>query len=144
MHINICFSLFRKCWYSDTYLSDKLNVSWSLNIMLSCLKRTSFKCFWLFNIWRCYRIKKKTTNQPKSQTKLQHPPCKHFAGQFFKLMQFNYYINLMAIFPYFNHVKCAGNNELLMLSLSSLRGIFRALLISWIIKLHNLVFKQLI
>lgn len=41
-------------------------------------------------------------------------------------MQFNYYINLMAIFPYFNHVKCAGNNELLMLSLLSLRGIFRA------------------
>lgn len=40
-------------------------------------------------------------------------------------MQFNYYINLMAIFPYFNHVKCAGNNELLMLSLLSLRGIFR-------------------
>ena len=32
----------------------------------------------------------------------------------------------MAIFPYFNHVKCAGNNELLMLSLLSLRGIFRA------------------
>lgn len=47
-------------------------------------------------------------------------------GQFFKLMQFNYYINLMAIFSYFNHVKCAGNNELLMLSLLSLRGIFRA------------------
>ena len=52
--------------------------------------------------------------------------CKHFIGQFFKLMQFNCYINLMAIFPYFNHVKCAGNNELLMLSLLSLRGIFRA------------------
>lgn len=51
--------------------------------------------------------------------------CKRFTGQFFKLMQFNYYINLMAIFPYFNHVKCAGNNELLMLSLLSLRGIFR-------------------
>lgn len=50
--------------------------------------------------------------------------CKRFTGQFFKLMQFNYYINLMAIFPYFNHVKCAGNNELLMLSLLSLRGIF--------------------
>lgn len=67
---------------------------------------------------------------------LRTSPCKRkkkqtlcrqcFTEQFFKLMQFNYYINLMAIFPYFNHVKCASNNELLMLSLLSLRGIFRA------------------